>query len=165
MTLKIQVKGPLCGLVVKFCVLFFSSLVSVPGTDLHHASAAKLWWWPTYKIEEDCTDTSSGQIFLSKKKKKEKRKSTKDDSALGPAGNRHDRDGKKWLDALYVYVLGTLSTLCILPLYHLPSSGVNYCFDYQDWEQQLSSLCLSRMPPSSRCLINNIWRMNAHRSE
>ena len=24
-----------------------------PGMDLHHWSVAKLWWQPTYKIEED----------------------------------------------------------------------------------------------------------------
>lgn len=33
---------------------------------------------------------------------------------------------------LYVHVLGTLNMLCILPLYHFPSSTVNDYFDYQD---------------------------------
>ena len=38
----------------------------IPGVDLCIANQAMLWQGPTYKIEEDGTDVSSGSIFLSK---------------------------------------------------------------------------------------------------
>ena len=43
------------GVVVKFSTFQFGgpgSWVRIPGTDIHHLSVT-LWWWPTYKVEED----------------------------------------------------------------------------------------------------------------
>ena len=41
--------------------------VWIQGADLHTTHQAMLWWHPTYKIEEDCTDVSSHPIFLTQK--------------------------------------------------------------------------------------------------
>ena len=41
------------GQVIKFCMLHFGGQSLFLGVDLHHSSAAVLWQWPMYKIEED----------------------------------------------------------------------------------------------------------------
>ena len=45
--------GQPCGLMVKFGMLCFGGLGSVPDVDLHYSSVAMLSWRPTYKLEED----------------------------------------------------------------------------------------------------------------
>ena len=67
------VRGWPRGIVVKFGMLCFGdpgSWVQILDTDLHHLSAM-LRWQPTYKVEEDWQDVSSGLIFFKQKKPEE----------------------------------------------------------------------------------------------
>ena len=48
-------EGPACGTEVKFVHSAWAargSWVRIPGTDLHTAHQAMLWWWPIYNVEE-----------------------------------------------------------------------------------------------------------------
>ena len=71
MSLKHTGWGRPSGIVVDFACSASAArgwLVQIPGVDLRTAHQARPWRHPTYKIEEDGTDVSSGTIFLTKKK-------------------------------------------------------------------------------------------------
>ena len=63
------------GVVVKFVCSTSAaqgSSISIPGTVLHTAHQAMLWWCPTYKIEEDWQQMLAQHQSSSPKKGEEK---------------------------------------------------------------------------------------------
>ena len=63
---KKYIRGQPIGVEAKFTCsasAAWGSQVWILGADLHTAHQAMLWWHPTYVIEEDWQDVSSGHIF------------------------------------------------------------------------------------------------------
>ena len=65
-------RGQPGGLVVEFAHLALGAQglrAQILGADLRATHPAMLWWYPTYEMEEDWHNVSSGPIILTKQRK------------------------------------------------------------------------------------------------